>query len=72
MALLHDAMENHPEYEEDVKKAVFSSKVIEVLSILNRNSCENAKITYYNYINRVGTNRIATVVKLLDLHHLIE
>ena len=25
------------------QKAVFSSKVIEVLSILNRNRCENAK-----------------------------
>lgn len=36
-------MGDHPEYEEDVKKEGFSSKVIEALSILNRNSCENAK-----------------------------
>lgn len=69
VALLHDVMEDHPEYEEGIKKAGFSSKVIEALSILNRNSCENSKLTYYNYINRVGTNRLATIVKLLDLHH---
>ena len=69
VALLHDVMEDHPEFSNEIIEAGFSQKIIDALTILNRNSTINSGKTYWEYIQNVATNRLATLVKLVDLAH---
>lgn len=64
VALLHDVVEDSNMTLDDLSK-YFDSMVIEVLRVLTKKNDDN----YEEYIKRVKTNEIATIVKLKDLEH---
>lgn len=69
VALLHDTLEDSPQILNSILAANFSNNILEALDILNRKSSTNQGRTYMEYIKNVGTNRLATLIKLLDLYH---
>ena len=64
VALLHDVVEDSNITLNDLSK-YFDSTVIEALRVLTKKNDDN----YEEYIKRVKTNEIATIVKLKDLEH---
>ena len=64
VALLHDVVEDSNITLDDLSK-YFDSTVIEALRVLTKKNDDN----YEEYIKRVKTNEIATIVKLKDLEH---
>lgn len=64
-AVLHDIIEDTDVTFNDLKNIGFSDEVLSVLDCLTRRNGED----YFNYINRIKTNRIAVKVKLADLEH---
>lgn len=72
VALLHDVMEDHPEFTNNIIEAGFNQEIIGVLTIINRHSTINSGKTYWEYIQNVATNRLATLVKLTDLWHNLD
>lgn len=65
VALLHDVIEDTQYNISDIKQMGFSDEVIEALICLTHNKKED----YFDYINRISTNMLATKVKLADLLH---
>lgn len=64
VAVLHDVLEDCPDYDEEFfKQEGFSSEIIEALSVLNRGNYPD----YQTYICNVVQNPIARIVKLADL-----
>ena len=64
VALLHDVVEDSDITLEDLSK-YFNEDVIRALRVLTKNDDDD----YIDYIKRVKTNEIATLVKLKDLEH---
>lgn len=64
VALLHDVVEDSNITLEDLSK-YFDSTIIEALRVLTKKDGDD----YIEYIKRVKTNEIATLVKLKDLEH---
>ena len=64
VALLHDVVEDSNITLEDLSK-YFDSTIIEALRVLTKKDGDD----YVEYIKRVKTNEIATLVKLKDLEH---
>lgn len=65
VALLHDVVEDTCITLDYLKEKGFSDEVIDALGLLVRKEGED----YMDYIDRVKTNHLATVVKLADLRH---
>ena len=65
VALLHDILEDTDTTEEEIINLGFSNRVIEALRLLNHDKNED----YFDYINKISKNKIATIVKLSDLRH---
>ena len=65
VALLHDVVEDSNITFEKLLELGFSNEVIESLKLLTHNK----DIDYFDYIQKIGTNPIATSVKLADLRH---
>lgn len=63
IALLHDLIEDCPEWDLDSLKAYFPFRVISAVDALTKVHGE----TYDNYLLRVATNRDAILVKISDL-----
>jgi (p)ppGpp synthase/HD superfamily hydrolase len=63
VALLHDLMEDIPEWNEDRLRKTFPTDVVDALVCLTKKSSES----YDDYIERVLTNKMATIVKRADL-----
>ena len=64
VGLLHAVVEDSNITLDDLSK-YFDSTVIEALRVLTKKNDDN----YEEYIKRVKTNEIATIVKLKDLEH---
>ena len=65
VALLHDIVEDTSVTFEDLENEGFSSLVIETLKLLTHSDDED----YFEYINRISKNKLATSVKIQDLKH---
>lgn len=65
VALLHDVIEDTDTTLEEIKEMGFSSEVIEALKLLTHDK----SVDYFDYINLIKTNPLATKVKLADLEH---
>lgn len=65
VALLHDVLEDTDTTVEELKTYGFNENIVEALILLNHD--EN--IPYFEYIENVSTNKLATKVKLKDLEH---
>ena len=63
IALLHDLLEDCPEWSEDMLREKFSEYIVDAIVILTKNNKEE----YQVYIDRIKTNQEATIIKLADL-----
>ncbi len=63
IALLHDVLEDLPEWNEKSLRSIFDSDIIDVVVILTKLPNES----YDDYIARVMTSKEAMIVKLHDL-----
>lgn len=65
-ALLHDIFEDTNATEDEIRNLIgVDNNVIQAVKILTRSKDD----TYMEYIKKVSTNKIATLVKLADLEH---
>lgn len=65
VALLHDVVEDSKYTIQDLIELGFPSQVIEAIKVLIHSN----DIPYFDYINRVKMNPMATRVKIVDLIH---
>lgn len=65
VALLHDIVEDTDVTFEDLEKEGFSSNVINTLKLLTHKDEED----YFEYIEKISKNELATKVKIQDLLH---
>ena len=65
VALLHDIVEDTNVTFEDLENEGFSIDVINTLKLLTHKEDED----YFEYINRISKNELATKVKIQDLLH---
>ena len=63
VALLHDLLEDCPDWNKEVLKCFFWSSIVNAVDAITKRKGEK----YEDYINRVQANRYATVVKIADL-----
>ena len=63
VALLHDLLEDCPDWNKEVLKCFFWNSVVNAVDAITKRKGEK----YEDYINRVQANRYATVVKIADL-----
>lgn len=63
VAILHDLLEDCPEWNEDSLRCLFDKHIVDTIVILTKNKGED----YFDYINRINQNSWATRVKLEDL-----
>ncbi len=65
VAVLHDVVEDSRFTIEDISNFGFSSIVVKALTAITK----KPKECYSSYIERIAENRVATVVKIIDLEH---
>lgn len=65
VALLHDVVEDTDITLNDLREMGFSETIVKAVDAITRRPAEPRDI----YLSRVKENRIATVVKIADLHH---
>lgn len=63
VAILHDLLEDCPEWTEKSLRLLFSDSVVDAVVCLTR----NASVSYEQYIDEVNNNDIAAKVKIADL-----
>lgn len=63
VALLHDLLEDCPDWNEEVLKCFFQNSVVTAVNAITKRRGEK----YEDYISRVQANRCAIVVKIADL-----
>lgn len=63
VALLHDIIEDCPEWNENLLGQVFPSRIIDCVLILTRTE----GIEYIDYIKNINTDTFCTIVKTADL-----
>lgn len=64
VALLHDIVEDTPCTFEELE-SMFSNEIVNAIKLMTHNPKED----YFTYIDRISTNRIASLVKISDLKH---
>ena len=65
VALLHDVVEDTDYTLDDLRKMGFGDTVIDALTLMTH----DPKVPYMDYVRAIGTNPLATKVKLADLRH---
>ena len=65
VALLHDVVEDTDYTLDDLRKMGFGDTVIDALTLMTH----DPKVPYMDYVRAIGTNSLATKVKLADLRH---
>lgn len=65
IALLHDILEDCPEWNEKSLGAFFSKNIIEAVMLLTKKPGQS----YEDYIEKIATSSWATAVKVADLKH---
>lgn len=68
VALLHDVVEDTDMSFDDIKRLGFDDNVIEALKLLTHDK----SVSYEDYIKKIGSNPIATKVKVADLMHNLD
>jgi len=63
IGLLHDLLEDCPEWTEGALRALFPGYIVDAVIILTKKQHQ----TYYSYIKSVKTNNLARLVKIKDL-----
>lgn len=63
IALLHDLLEDCPEWTEKALRHIFLEVIVDTLVLLTRGKSE----TYSSYIAKIKTDDWATIVKIADL-----
>lgn len=63
IAVLHDVIEDSNLTFEDLEKEGFSKEIIESLEYLTKREEED----YLNFINRISSNKTASLIKLADI-----
>jgi (p)ppGpp synthase/HD superfamily hydrolase len=63
VALLHDLLEDCPDWNKEVLGCFFIKSVVNAVDAITKRKGEK----YEDYINRVQANRYATIVKIADL-----
>ena len=64
VALLHDVVEDTSLNFADLEQ-IFPKQVVEIVMLLTHDE----KVDYFDYIQKIKTNAIATKVKLADIEH---
>lgn len=64
VALLHDVVEDTSLTFSDLEQ-IFPKQVVEIVMLLTHDE----KVDYFDYIQKIKTNAIATKVKLADIEH---
>ncbi|MEG2116543.1 MAG: GTP pyrophosphokinase [Clostridia bacterium] len=65
LALLHDVVEDTDKTFDDIKALGVNDDVIAALKLLTH----NLAVPYFEYVNKIKENKLATKVKLADLKH---
>ena len=65
VALLHDIVEDTDMTFVDLLNAGFPNDIVDALTFLTRQE----DVDYFDYVKNIGTNEIATKVKIADLEH---
>lgn len=65
VALLHDVVEDTDYTLDDLRKMGFGDTVIDALTLMTH----DPKVPYMDYVRAIGSNPLATKVKLADLRH---
>lgn len=65
VALLHDVVEDTDYTLDDLREMGFGDAVIEALTLMTH----DPSVPYMDYVKVIGTNPLATKVKLADLRH---
>lgn len=65
VAILHDLLEDCPEWNAKMLLEFFPSHVVESIECLTHKKGQS----YEDYINQVMNNRVSTLVKIADLEH---
>lgn len=65
VALLHDVVEDANITLDKLSKEGFSIEILDALNLLTH----DPNVDYYDYIQKIGNNEIATDVKIADLEH---
>jgi len=65
VALLHDVIEDTDMTLDKLKEIGFDDKILQALGLLTH----PADLDYFEYIENISRNRIATIVKIADLKH---
>lgn len=68
VALLHDVVEDTDISVENIKNSGFPDEVVDAISVITRNKNDS----YEEYIMKVKTNKLATIVKVTDLKHNLD
>jgi GTP diphosphokinase / guanosine-3',5'-bis(diphosphate) 3'-diphosphatase len=68
VAILHDAVEDSPLSTGDLRERGFPDSILAALDAITRNPSES----YEEYIEKVGANQIARIVKIADLKHNLD
>lgn len=63
IGLLHDLLEDCPEWTESDLRVEFDSDIVDAVVCLTRKKLES----YEDYINRIKSNRMSLMVKIADL-----
>jgi (p)ppGpp synthase/HD superfamily hydrolase len=63
IAILHDLIEDCPEWNETSLKCLFSENIVNTIVLLTKKENED----YFEYIGRINQNSWATKIKLADL-----
>lgn len=64
VALLHDVVEDTSLTFSDLEQ-IFPKQVVEIIMLLTHDE----KVDYFDYIQKIKTNAIATKIKLADIEH---
>lgn len=63
IAILHDLLEDCPEWNETSLRCLFSENIVSTIAVLTKKENED----YFDYIDRINQSSWATRIKLADL-----
>jgi (p)ppGpp synthase/HD superfamily hydrolase len=65
VAILHDVIEDAPDFYEQINEACFNNEIMNALSVITKNKRQS----YQGYLKNLKANPIALKVKIADITH---